>query len=322
MKTKLPVALILSMSPLCGSLTTEDLLLKEEFLLFQKKFSKTYANADIEAYRFGIFSENAKNVAGLNARNSKSWTAALNKMSDLTLDEFRSAYANYNGRRKSGNETFKAVTIADIDWRRKLVVTPVKDQNEDKCGACWAFAATGGTESAYAIKTQNLTSLSEQQLVDCSGSFGNQGCNGGFTYDALDYIKKDSLCTETSYPYTAKEGTCQKKCDASGTKITGYVNVPPANESALGEALALGPVTVAVYCDTFRFYESGVFDDTCSDEVLDHAMLLIGSGTDQGKPYWIIKNSWGAAWGEEGYIRIIAGVNECGISDAATYVTV
>jgi len=165
-------------------------------------------------------------------------------------------------------------------------------------------------------------SLAEQQLVDCAGSEGNQGCNGGLMDYGFAYIiKNGGIGAEASYPYTARDGTCKKV--ASVATITGFKDVPANNEAELLKALQLGPVSVAVEADksVFQFYHDGVLDNKACGTNLDHGITLVGAGTLGGKDYWNVKNSWGASWGKAGYIMMVQGKNQCGISLAASYST-
>ena len=213
-----------------------------------------------------------------------------------------------------------------IDWRSKGVVNNIRDQSQ--CGSCWAFSGTSTVESAVAIKTGHLYDLSEQQSVSCAGlKYGNLGCNGGM-YDGLwDFAKNNGgLCSENDYPYTSGNGdtgTCIKTCDPiSGTKIISYVDVTPYSDSAMMTALTIEPVSIAIEADTksFQLYKSGVYSDyagcnanskngASSDAQpnIDHAVVLVGYGSDSGQDYYILRNSWASSWGESGYMRISRG---------------
>jgi len=223
-------------------------------------------------------------------------------------------------------KTVNAAT--SVDWTAKGVVTPVK--NQGSCGSCWAFSTTGSVESNSAIKTGSLISLSEQELVDCSGSYGNDGCDGGLMDYAFEYVKANGgLCTETDYAYTGVDGTCKSSGCTHYNPITGYTDVTQDSETSLETAVTNGPVSVAIEADqyAFQFYSSGVLTGTCGTS-LDHGVLAVGYGTTNGQDYWKVKNSWGTSWGEAGYVLICrncdknGNAGECGILEEPSYPTV
>jgi C1A family cysteine protease len=210
---------------------------------------------------------------------------------------------------------------AEIDWVAEGAVTGVKNQGQ--CGSCWSFSTTGAVEGAWFLAGHPLTSLSEQQLVDCSTAQGNQGCNGGMMDQAFEYIiQNGGICAETAYPYTATQGTCASTNCSSVAHISSYTDVQPNNETALMIAVSQQPVSVAVEADglDWQFYMGGIVTDSCGTN-LDHGVLVVGYGTSytgQPQDYWKVKNSWGSSWGEQGYIRLGRGSKfaphgECGI---------
>ncbi|CDO96765.1 unnamed protein product [Coffea canephora] len=211
-----------------------------------------------------------------------------------------------------------------IDWRKKGAVTPIRDST---CGKSWTIPAVDAVEGLTKIKTGKLYTLSVQEILDCDGG-GHNGCEGGFTDDAFQFIKQHGLTTESNYPSKGNVGTCDtKKEDEPVAKISGYENVPVDNENALMQAVANQPVAVIVDASgmDFQFYSSGVFTGDCGT-ALDHGVTLVGYGTSNGKlKYWLIKNSWGVDWGEDGYMRmqrdIAAKEGLCGIAMEAKYPT-
>jgi len=209
-----------------------------------------------------------------------------------------------------------AASTTSFDWRTKGVVTAVKNQGQ--CGSCWAFSTIASLEGQYAQLTGNLVSLSEQQLVDCASITGNYGCNGGSQQEALIYYSKASvgIATEANYPYTAVQHSCgySSSQKVSGITTIGYKLAGTTDETYIAQMLAtVGPLAVAMNATPLQYYTSGIFSASCSGAV-NHGVTLVGYGISGGVNYWIVKNSWGASWGESGYFRIVKGVGQCSIN--------
>jgi len=211
-----------------------------------------------------------------------------------------------------------------VDWVAKGGVTEVK--NQARCGSCWTFSATGAMEGAYFVATGKLVSLSEEELVQCDMT--DMGCSGGSMEQAFAWVEKNGICSEEAYPYTSGSGVrgnCSHSCEPAVT-LTSYVDVPPNDETALQAAVAKGPVAIAIEADqmAFQLYRGGVLTNPGCGTKLDHGVLIVGYGTDGGKDYWKVKNSWGPSWGEKGYIRLNrgqTGPGECGLAMQPTYPT-
>ena len=282
--------------------------------------------------------ENSHKVAKHNklyAQGKVSFKLGLNKYSDMLLHEVRQVMNGYNKSLhevtdpdlKSEGVTFippaNVELPREVDWRRKGAVTPVKDQGQ--CGSCWSFSATGALEGQHFRKTHKLVSLSEQNLIDCSEKFGNNGCNGGLMDNAFRYVQKTKgIDTEQSYPYEAIAEKCHYNPRNSGATDKGFVDIESGDEKKLQAAVAtVGPISVAIDAsqESFQLYKEGVYSDPdCSPENLDHGVLVVGYGTEDGKDYWLVKNSWGPTWGDEGYIKMLRnGDNACGIATQASY---
>ena len=215
------------------------------------------------------------------------------------------------------------------DWRKRGVVTTVK--NQGKCGSCWSFSAAGALEGAWAISTSLLYNFSEQQLMDCSRRYGNMACNGGLMDKAFEYAIDAGMCKLEDVPYHAESEICTqtvKDCQ----KVAHFnqcFNIPANNERLLREAVYRSPVAVSIEADTktFQFYKGGILDSSNCGTTLDHGVLAVGYGEEDGKKYWIVKNSWGEDWGEYGYIRIGRSDSEdsegvCGIAKDASFLMV
>jgi len=319
------VAALLLASVACAT-GVEESIYQDAFVSWMNKYDKSYAPEEF-FYRYDTFKTNYDFVQEHNAGNH-TWTVELNKFADMSRGEFKNIYLGYKPelRRNARNPvTLRNLQVGaypsgSLDWVAKGAVTGIKDQGQ--CGSCWAFSTTGSVEGIVQIAHGHLTSLSEQQLMDCSVAEGNLGCAGGLMDNAFKYVEKSGLCTEASYPYTAKDGTCKSSsCTMSAdSKITGYKDVAHT-ENSLGASVDNQPVSVAIEADQsgFQLYKSGVFCGVCGTN-LDHGVLAVGYGTDTSD-YWKVKNSWGTSWGEQGYIRMCRNSDKCGIANEPSYPT-
>jgi C1A family cysteine protease len=292
------------------------------------KHDLTFANGAEFTERLSIFAANSDLIEAHNA-GSSTYELGHNAFSHLSFEEFEAMYLSKPAPRTEGSRMingFEGVKAADdVDWASTDFVTAVKDQGS--CGSCWAFSTTGGMEGAYFLKYGSQVVFSEQQLVACDTTYGDMGCNGGLMDNAFQYIAVNGLATEASYPYASGSGSspaCQAFTAVDGTTGITYTDITNS-EDALAAAVTQQPISVAVDADVhWQLYKSGVMSSV-SGTSLDHGVLAVGYGVDAttGESYWKIKNSWAAAWGEEGYIRISKDINQrngpCGITSAASY---
>jgi len=300
-----------------------------QFANFKRNFNKKYLDSAEENLRRSIFADNVLKIVQHNMEKDlglHSYSLGVNKFADLTNKEF---VAQMNGL-KMNNRIPTNVRVplpgdlpATVDWRTKGYVTPIK--NQAQCGSCWAFSAVASLEGQHFKATGKLVSLSEQNLVDCSQAEGNMGCEGGLMDQAFQYIiDVKGIDTEKSYPYEAVDDTCKFKKANVGATLKSFTDVKAGDEKALQEAVAnVGPISVAIDAsqDSFQLYSSGVYDEpNCSSTQLDHGVTAVGYGTDGGKDYWLVKNSWGEDWGMKGYIEMSRNKdNQCGIATMSSY---
>jgi len=309
------------------------------FEQFKSTHTKKYSNNKEELQRYEIFKENLERIDDLNAKQPRA-NFHISKFSDLTDEEFQThtgLRADYAPRIKSilelspekqskfGFSSFESTPISgrmkqtskdlpsSFDWRTYGAVTPVKDQLQ--CGACWAFAATGDMEGTWKLKSGSLVSLSEQELISCTTQA--DGCSGGLMNEAYQFvINNGGIGTESQYPYTSgttlTTGQCQLS-ESSPVTIEGWTLIKANTVADLQAALkSEGPIAVAINANQMQFYSSGI--DVClSPGPVNHGVLLVGYGTQDGETFWIIKNSWGISWGQQGYYYISTAKGACGV---------
>ncbi|XP_072936607.1 cysteine proteinase B-like [Epargyreus clarus] len=287
---------------------------EELFEEFIKNHNKHYADEDEKAWRFIIFKHNLELI---NRQNAKSDSAAfdINMFTDLTPEEFIIIYTGYRGLNASNCDSqepnFKTAPDA-FDWREQNKVTGIR--NQERCGACWAFGAVGNLESQYAIKYNQILDFSEQQLVDCDkNSFGCSGTQD-LAYPFMYWMEHGPMLEE-DYKYEGSDGTCRADDSKAKAKISGCVAYSTNDEEALKKALHdVGPLAIAIDATSIMHYNHGVMDG-CTCNSINHAVLLVGYGTEKDIPFWVIKNSWGADWGEDGFFKVKRGVNSCCMMD-------
>ena len=329
------ILVLLSLALISCEVDYESIIYKK-FQRFINKYNKKYSSINEYLARFNVFRQNLIELA---SNGPQSFETGVTKFSDLTRQEFAKTYLNLNFNAnalinlKPVHAKVSNAAPDAFDWRDKGVVAPVKDQGT--CGSCWSFATTANLEGLYAQNKGVVKTFSEQYLVDCDTE--DSGCNGGLMELAFEWlaVNDGGVMLDTDYPYTGKKGTCKQ--DSSkfvDMKVTGYVKLgdtgetfAPVDEDEVKEFLfETGPLAVALNANTLQFYTGGIVDSSswiCSTSGINHAVTLVGYGVDSSKGnYWIVKNSWGKSWGENGYFRIARGKSTCGINYYITTATV
>lgn len=314
---------------------------------YKTKYNKTYNSEAEDIYRMKIFLDNRQYVLSYNIKekSKSSFTQGLNHLSDLSQHEINRLLNGFRLEKEpdrqvdgvlwtillSLNDSLSTPTDRawyenifsppTLDYRTTGRVSKVKDQGS--CGSCWSFATTGALESILASQGKGVL-LSEQNLVDCSNKYGNHGCSGGLMDQAFNYVHDHGIMSQNDYPYTGKDESCKFSKEKSITTVRGSFILPSGNEALLRMVLSMtGPIPIAIDASSksFHSYKSGIYNDrSCRNSLnsLNHAVLLVGYGTNRNYgDYWLIKNSWGSNWGDNGYIKIARNRrNLCGV---ATY---
>jgi C1A family cysteine protease len=312
---------------------------KNLFEQFKKDYNKVYATDAEEQHRFNIFVENLIRAEERNRLGTEEH--GVTQFMDITPSEFKQQYLGFypkihetlgKPQATSGYARVNCVGQTQCNYFNLGAVTPVKNQGQ--CGSCWAFSTTESVETAWFMANHTLDELSPQQIVDCDHT--DAGCNGGDTPTAYAYvISAGGLETNAEYPYDAHDGVCKFNAADIDASINNWAwGITPCNTFATKDCnnqnetgmytvvQQIGPQSICVDAQPWQTYKSGIFDSsTCLHGYydLDHCVQATGYGTQSGTQYWLVKNSWGVTWGEQGYIRLVYGKNMCGVADEVTY---
>lgn len=320
----------------------QPLKLKEVFTLFQIQYNRSYSNPAEYARRLDIFARNLAQAQRLQEEDLGTAEFGVTPFSDLTEEEFGQLYGHQrtagralNVDRKVGSDEWGQTVPRTCDWRKAAgIISPVKNQESCKC--CWAIAAAGNIESLWGINSQKPVEVSVQELLDCNRC--GDGCEGGFVWDAFVTVLNNSgLASETDYPFQGNSRThkCKAKKYRKVAWIQDFIMLPDSEQGIARYLATQGPITVTINMKQLQHYQKGVIQAThanCDPRLVNHSVLLVGfaksvegrrAASSQSRPrprprhsipYWILKNSWGAHWGEEGYFRLHRGSNACGIT--------
>ncbi|KAJ1270278.1 hypothetical protein BS78_06G042000 [Paspalum vaginatum] len=322
-----------------------ELNAEAHFASFVRRFGKAYRDEAERAHRMSVFKANLRR-AQRHQRLDPTAVHGVTRFSDLTPGEFRRQFLGL--RSSSRRDLLKGSAHeapilpteglpTDFDWREHGAVGPVKDQGS--CGSCWSFSTSGALEGAHYLATGKLEVLSEQQMVDCDHECDpleprscDAGCNGGLMTTAFSYLEKaGGLESEKEYPYTGRDGTCKFDKSKIVAQVKNFSVVSADEDQIAANLVKHGPLAIGINAIFMQTYIGGVSCPYICGKNLDHGVLLVGYGSAgyapirfKEKPYWIIKNSWGENWGENGYYKICRGPhlqNKCGVDSMVSTVT-
>lgn len=315
--------LLLAVLAVASAVVVEDNV-ELQFQSWRAEMGKFYATKEEYAYRLGVFAANLKIVEAHNAGNH-SFLLGATRFADMTNAEYRQVMLpvtqDFTNFQYDGpvHQISGLAAPDNVDWRDQGAVNAIKDQGQ--CGSCYAFGAVAAMEAAWKMAGHALMAFSEQNIVDCSTSLGNQGCNGGWHYWAMDYVIKNGIMSMADYPYIAKQQTCKFDKNKVVGKIVSRTRTTQGSESALTDGVASHVMAIAIDAskNSFQLYKTGVYyEASCSSTSLDHAVSVVG----YAPTYWIVRNSWGTSWGQKGYIFMSRNRNNnCGVATQAYYST-
>jgi C1A family cysteine protease len=293
----------------------------EQFQEFMAKYSRNYKTAEERLKRFEIFVANMEDAAKLAKNDPLAKHGHLTPFADWTIQEFAGLNRLKVTKATLEKHAAKAITVessglatpSSFDWRDQGAVVGVKDQAQ--CGSCWAFSTVANLEGQNFLQNGQLISLSEQELVDCDSD--DSGCNGGLPTNAFqDMIDNNmGLELESDYSYHAEDGACKAQQSLEKVFVSSYVQISQNEDNIATALMKYGPLSIGINATPMQFYMGGISDPSfCNPEALDHGVAIVAFGAEGGKKFWVIKNSWGTGWGEEGYYRIVRGKGACGLN--------